>query len=243
MLEIQNLSCSYGKVEALKNINLSFEKGKFYAVVGKNGSGKSTLVRCIASLLKYRGEISLDGKDLLAYSVNERARKISFLPQSTNDVPFTVRELVSFSRQAFDEPKEKSFLFADDVIERMGLQKLADVRVDRLSGGQRRLSYFAMSLCQNAEILLLDEPTNSLDAEHEKLLLDNAKKCTADGKTVLCVLHNLSDAVKYADSILVVENGNQTFFSDKEKCLEQKIIEKSFGVRRFDCEDRVFFSV
>lgn len=243
MLEIQNLSCSYGKVEALKNINLSFEKGKFYAVIGKNGSGKSTLVRCIASLLKYRGKISLDGKDLLAYSVIERARKVSLLPQSTNDVPFTVRELVSFSRQAFGETAEKSLSCADAVIERLGLCDICEKRVDRLSGGQRRLSYFAMSLCQDAEILLLDEPTNSLDAEHEKLLLDNSKKCTADGKTVLCVLHNLNDAVKYADGILVVENGICTFFSDKEKCLEQKIIEKSFGVRRFDCEDRVFFSV
>lgn len=243
MLEIVNLSCRYGKASVLTDINLTFEKGKFYAVIGKNGSGKSTLVRAIASLLNYDGKILLDEKELGEYKPNERAKKISFLPQSVTNVPFTVRELVSFSRQAFGEPEEKSHVCADDVIKMIGLFSLSEKRVDRLSGGERRLAYFAMSLCQNADILVLDEPTASLDAEHETLLLSTARKCANEGKTVICVLHDLHNAVKYADSIVLIEDGTCTFFSETEECLREKIIEKSFGVRRFDCENRVFFSM
>ncbi len=243
MLEINRLTVHYGKKLALNDINLSLNKGAFFALVGKNGSGKSTLLRAIGSLLTYEGNISLDGYDVRKMTYCDRARKISYLPQSVERVPFSVKELVSFGRNPYVGQKEKAVLSANAAIKQAGIEYLQNKRVDEMSGGERQLCYFAMNLCQNASLMLLDEPTANLDLCHEAKILSAVKDETNSGKTAIVSMHNLSEAIKYADEIIILDDGVCKFFGSKSKCLEKEAIETIFGVRRFNDGNNVFFSV
>lgn len=242
MLEVTNLSSGYHKTEVLHDINLFFEKGKFYAVIGKNGSGKSTLVDCISSVIKYDGSISFDGENIKGMSVSERAKRISLLPQQVLSVPFTVRELCGFGRNPYGDITTSKDII-DKALETAGIFELADKKVNEISGGERQLCYFAMNLCQDSDIMILDEPVSNLDIEHEAKILSLAKEKCNGGKTVICVMHNLSQAVRFADGIVILDKGKCVFFGSKETCLEKEMIEKYFGVRRFDSDGEIFFSV
>ncbi len=243
MLEVKNLSAYYGRHKALDNINLRFEKGKFYAIIGRNSSGKSTLISCLASLMKYEGELYFSGKKLSDYPLCDRAKKISILPQQVLPVPFTVYELVCFGRNPYGDIKSVGKEKVNEAIKRAGIEKLCHKKVNELSGGERQLSYFAMNLCQDSDIMILDEPTSNLDIEHEVKILSLAKERCNAGKTVICVIHNLSQAVKYADEVAILDEGQCVFSGSKETCLEGMMIEKNFGVRRFETDGEFFFSV
>lgn len=243
MIEVRNLSAFYGKQEALSGINLTFEKGKFYAVVGRNSSGKSTLVHCLSSLIKYDGEILLDGKNLKDYSPYDRAQRVSILPQQVLSVPFTVSTLVGFGRNPYGDIRTSGADKVTKAVQLTGISKLCDKKVNQLSGGERQLCYFAMNLCQDSDVMILDEPTSNLDVEHEAKILSLAKDRCKKGKTVICVIHNLSQAIKYADDFVILDNGRNVFCGTKEDCLEKKMIEKHFGVRKFEDNGEIFFSV
>lgn len=242
MLEIKNLSAFYGKNKVLDGINLAFEKGFFHAVVGRNGSGKSTLAGCIAGINKHVGNITYDGVDVSTLSVSDRAKRISLLSQQVLPVPFTVRELVCFGRNPLGDIKNSREL-VDEALERAGIMHLSDKRVDEISGGERQLSYFAMNLCQDADIMIFDEPTANADIDFEAKILSCAKQLCVSGKTVICVMHNLSLAVRYADTVSVLENGKCVFSGDTDTCLDKRVIENCFGVRRFCADGNIFFSV
>lgn len=243
MLEVKNLSVSYADKTVLDGINLTFEKGKFYCIIGRNGAGKSTLAKSMAHLVKYNGRVLCDGIDISKMSLYDRAKKISVLFQSQNEVPFTAHELVCFGRTPYGDIKTKGEELAKSAMEAVGITHLHGKKVSSLSGGERQLSYFAMSLCQDADIMILDEPAASLDMEYSKRILDIAKERTHDAVTVICVLHNLSDAVRYADEIVILDKGKCVFSGSKETCLEKEMIEKNFGVRRFCTDGKIFFSI
>jgi len=243
MLEVFNLSFCYADKRVLDNINLTFQKGKFYCIIGRNSAGKSTLVNCLACLAGYDGSITLDGREISQMSHIDRAKRISLLSQSVTAVPFTAEELISFGRNPYADIKTNGTALAKKAMEKAGIEHLCGKKVSALSGGERQLSYFAMCLCQDADIMLLDEPTSNLDMEYAKRILDISREMTLGGKTVICVLHNLSDAVKYADEIVILDKGECIFSGSKETCLEKEMIEKNFGVRRFCTDGETFFSV
>ncbi len=243
MLEVRDLSFSYGDKRVLDNINLTFEKGKLYCIVGRNSAGKSTLVSCLACLVGYDGSITLDGKEISEMSHIARAKRISLLSQSVRAVPFTAGELVSFGRNPYGDIRTKGDALAKKSMEKVGIEHLYGKKVSNISGGERQLSYFAMSLCQNADIMLLDEPTANLDMEYAKRILDISKQKAQEGKTVICVLHNLSDAVRYADEIIVMDKGRVKFSGTKNDCLAGCAIEENFGVKKHTVDGEVFFSV
>lgn len=242
MIEIKKLNAFYSKHKALENINLLIENGKFHVVIGRNGSGKSTLIDCISGNRKYDGSVEYDGADIEKLSVTERAKKISLLSQQLQPVPFTVYELCSFGRNPHKDLKNSGEKVIS-ALEKADITHLSDKRVDELSGGERQLSYFAMNICQDSDTMLLDEPAANLDMEHEEKILSLAKDACQNGKTVICVMHNLSTAVKYADRIIVLDRGKCIFSGTKNKCLEENIIEKNFGVKRFDVQNEIFFSI
>ncbi len=243
MLEVRNLSFSYGAKRVLDNINLTFEKGKLYCIVGRNSAGKSTLINCLACLDRYDGSITLDGKEMSEMSHIGRAKRVSLLSQSVNKVPFTAEQLVSFGRNPHGDIKTNGDVLAKKAMERVGIEHLYGKKVSNISGGERQLSYFAMSLCQQADIMLLDEPTSNLDMEYAKCILDISKEKALEGKTVICVLHNLSDAVKYADEIIIMDKGRVKFSGTRNDCLGCYAIEENFGVKKYTVDGEVFFSV
>lgn len=121
----------------------------------------------------------------------------------------------------------------NNAIAAAGLEQLRHTSINRLSGGERQRAYLAMILAQNTRAVILDEPTTYMDMENEAEFLALTERLkTVRKKTVMVVMHNLSKAVELADNILVLDKGEAVFFGAARQCVEERIIEKVFGVQR-----------
>lgn len=251
MLTIQNLRVSYGRREVLNNVSFSLTPHKLTAVIGKNGCGKSTLVGCVNQMLPYTGEISWSGQNLSLMPSTERARLVAILPQMLHRPNVTVEELVAFGRSPYVDLGRRltstDCAAIDSAIAQIGIEELRHAFVDRLSGGERQKAYLAMILTQDTRVIVLDEPTTYMDmaytGEFFSLLgtLKNRHK-----KTLMVVMHDLTQAVRYADKIVVLDGGTVRFTDTTERALACGVIEKTFGVKRYmiveENKERIFFA-
>ena len=251
MLELTNLSAGYGGKPVLKNISFRLRPGRITALVGRNGSGKSTLLSCVNQRLPYTGRILLDGQDLAGLSPRERARRLSILPQSLPSPHITGREMTGFGRNPYLDFTGRltpgDLRAVEEALADAGAEDLAQRYVDTLSGGEKQRIALAMLLAQNTPVALLDEPASHMDPGHQAAFLEQLNRLKIRrGKTFLVILHDLNAAVRYADDLLVLEEGELRFAGSREQCLESDILEKVFGLRRFTLEDqgetRFFFA-
>ena len=239
MLKIENLSASYGKKGVIFDLSCELRRGAFTAIVGRNGSGKSSLLSCICGIKDYSGKILLDGREISSIPSRERAKMLSYLPQSLPITRFSVRETVAFGREPYIsfKPTENDIEIVEQSIEKCGISHLKDKKLTEISGGERQMAYLAMTLAQNADLLLLDEPTTYMDAPHARGFLDILREAASDGKAVAAVMHDLTQAVKYADDILLIDGGRVVFCGKKEDCLAIGAIERVMGVEGHRLED------
>ena len=235
MLELKNLSVGYDGRYVIRNVNLSFEPGMIYTIIGKNGSGKSTLLKSCSGLLTPKvGSVLLDGKELSKYHANQRAQKISYLSQSTNTPNITVERLLAHAR--FPHLSYPKKLRDEDI--RIIYRALGDMKAQcfihsslrELSGGERQRVYLAMQLVQDTPILLLDEPTTYMDIEYQLSLMELLQKLKAQGKTVIMVLHDLEQTLKYSDQIIAVDAGKDIYTGTPEEILADGTLKKIFHV-------------
>lgn len=247
MLEIKNLCVSRGGKPILSGIDLAPEPKAMTAVLGKNGCGKSTLVSCVNRELPFDGEILLNGKSIRKMSPKERARFVSFLPQKLPAPHISVEELVGMGRNPYLGIGKR--LTAGDrlrvrsAMEAVGIASLSDCFADEISGGERQKAYLAMTVVQDTGLMIFDEPTTYMDVTGAcafMKLLDGLKKNC--GKTVLAVMHDLGQAVRWADNVAVISEKKLFFYGSVEKCLEERVIETVFGVNRHEADGEVFFS-
>ena len=218
-LEIKNLSYRYADAKrdeyVLKDLNMSFDKGKIYAIKGKSGSGKTTLLSLISGLeKKYEGEILYQDKPLKKMDLDKyRNTDIGIVFQSYNLLPqFTAEENIILSMDINNlknvDKKEKVI----ELMKSVGLdEKLAKRRVLKLSGGEQQRIAIARSLSYNPNIILADEPTGNLDKDTEdeimKIFIDLAHK---ENKCVIIVTHskNVSDKVDKVYELKKVKEGD-----------------------------------
>ena len=236
-MEIKKLSAFYGKKEILSDLDLTLERGRFTALLGKNGCGKSTLLGCINGQVRYTGSILLDGRPLSALPPRERAKRVALLPQFLPASPLKAEELVALGRTPY-LPLGGRLCEADReavraAMEQCGVSALRERTVATLSGGERQRIYLAMLLAQDAEILLLDEPTAHMDMGYTGEFLSLLRKLTEEkGKTVLAVLHDLNDAVTYPHRRLLLHQG---------RLVDPERIEEIFGVRKICYNESEYF--
>lgn len=246
MLEVKNLSVRYGEKTVLDNVSFSLCPHRLTVLVGRNGAGKSTLFGCVNQQVAHTGTITEGEKNLALISPRERAKSIAILPQSLPSPHITGRELACLGRNpyldftgrltAVDQQAVEASLRDADAL------SLAERYVDTLSGGEKQRVLLAMILAQNTPIALLDEPTAHLDLGYEAAFLDLLQRLKKERKkTFLLILHDLNLAVQYADDLIVLDAGRVAFAGSREACLEQKVLEKIFGLRRYTVEDRIFF--
>ncbi|NLL00318.1 MAG: ABC transporter ATP-binding protein [Clostridiales bacterium] len=236
MIKLRNISAGYNKVEIIKNINVTFEEGSITSIIGKNGCGKTTLLRTASNLLKpFGGEIIIDSKDIRDYHNKGLAKKISFLPQLRTVPNITVYNLVMHGRYPYlgfsRTPQKKDKEIVEQAIERMKLKQHLSKNIQQLSGGQRQKVYIAMVLAQNTDIIFLDEPTTYLDVNHQLEILEIVKKLKEMGKTVIMVLHDLSNALTYSDKICLLNNGEVSIYDTPDAVFASKEIERIFNVK------------
>ncbi len=235
MIEVKNISKSYGNRLVLDNISLKLKPGSFNMLVGGNGAGKSTLINIIGSLIESdAGEIYLDNKLLENYDRNERAKKISILKQENHiNLNLTVKDLVGFGRFPYSKGrlnKEDEAIILDCMTKTETLA-YADRLISQLSGGQRQRAYLAMILAQDTDIILLDEPLASLDLRHSVEFVNILKTiCKKENKTVVMIVHDLNVASKAADTIIGLKDGKLLACGCVEDVIETSCLFDIFGV-------------
>ena len=225
VLEVRNLSKSYGEVRALSDVNLSVGRGELVALIGPSGAGKSTLLRCINRMIDATtGEVVFENVDVqrLARADLRRVRtKIGMIFQHYNLVyRLTVIENVLHGRLGYlrgvsgiiGRYSELDKARAVEIIRRLGLLEQIYKRCDALSGGQMQRVGIARALIQDPQIILCDEPIASLDPSTAKVIMDYLRTISSElGIAVLVSLHQVDVALKYADRILGVNGGRIVF--------------------------------
>jgi len=212
-------------------------RGEVTALVGPNGSGKSTLLRAFASELDpERGAAYLDGREVGDYDAGDLARRLGLLAQE-NEPPqgVTVEDLVFHGRYPhrgfLDRPDEADYAAVERAMERVGVTHLREATVSELSGGQKQLAWLAMALAQETDVLLLDEPTNHLDLRHQLQVLDVVRELNADDDvTVGVVLHDLEHAVRVADNLVAMRDGEPYDWGPPANVLTEALLADVFGV-------------
>lgn len=206
-LEVKNLSASYGRDPAVRNLSVSADAGDLMAVVGPNGAGKSTLIKAIVGAHPPdAGEIRV-----LSESGDAARRQITYVPQRGDidwDFPVTVRDVVSQGRwghtgllgRMSSEDRQK----VDESLERVGVTDLADRQIGELSGGQQQRVFLARALAQEGRVYLLDEPFVGVDAATEKAIADVLRTLVEEQRTILVVHHDLSTIREYFDQVLLM---------------------------------------
>lgn len=247
MLEFNNISVRLGNKQLLQDVSFSVRPHRLTALVGRNGSGKSTLLNCANQQLSYTGQILEGEKNLALLPPRERGKTVAILPQTMPTPHVTVREMVAFGRNPYLDFTGRLTVrdrqAVDAALADASAADFADRYADTLSGGELQRVRLAMILAQNTPIALLDEPTSHMDQSHEAAfleLLTQLKK--RKKKTFLVILHDLTLAAEYADDIVVLEEGKVVFSGPKEECLEREILEKTFSLKRYMAEDKIFFS-
>lgn len=239
LLECRSLHFAYPETEAeaLKGLDLSFERGSFTSLVGPNGAGKSTLLRILGGLLEPRsGQVLLEGRALAALSPRERARHLAYLPQSAHFAfPLTVRECVEMGRyphagwlgRLSREDRER----CDRAMELCDAARFAERPLDSLSGGERQRVLLASALAQSPRVLLLDEPTLSLDLPHQENFFRVVRDLHRnEGLTVVVATHELNLASRTSQRLLLLSRGNVEADGVPDRVLTPPRIRKVFGI-------------
>ncbi|SCH40302.1 MULTISPECIES: ABC transporter ATP-binding protein [unclassified Romboutsia] len=198
----------------IKNLNINIEKGKITTILGPNGSGKSTLLSLLCGINKVKnGEILIDNLSIKKMKYKDIAKKVATVHQQ-NSVPndITVENLISYGRLPHKKFFEKENKNDNDIVKWAinctGLEKYRNKPVMSLSGGERQRVFISMALAQKPEVLFLDEPTTYLDIYHQIEILELVKSINKDhGITVVMVLHDINQAIKYSHNIVVMRNG------------------------------------
>lgn len=243
IIDIASYSFGVSDKEILKNISLSVREGEYVSIVGPNGAGKTTLLKCISRILRGgRGEITVAGKKLEAYSQKELALKISYVPQADGrPAPFTVREFVLMGRypylSPFSPPSPSDTAAVREALEVTDTLDFSERFLGTLSGGERQKVYIAAALAQEAKVLLLDEPTTFLDPKHEsdiyRLLAGINRQ---RGVTVVSVTHDINSAVLTSRTVLALKDGVVAFCGPAQEFMNEGILwniyEKSFSLMK-----------
>ena len=215
ILKVENLDKSYGKgeakVDALKNINLSINKGEFVAIVGPSGSGKSTLLHLIGGVDKpTSGKVYINNVDI--YSLKEkdlsifRRRNVGLIYQFYNLIPvLSAKENILLPAELDNRKIDKEYL--DDLLRTLGLKERENHLPNELSGGQQQRTSIGRALINRPAVILADEPTGNLDSKNSKEVLELLKLSVKKyNQTLIMITHDLNIALQ-ADRVITIEDG------------------------------------
>jgi len=221
MIQVEKISKSFGKVQAVKEISLLAEDGKITALLGANGAGKTTSMRMIYALITPEtGLVTVDGINSTINPVAARAR-MGVLPDARGlYLRLTARENIAyFGRlQGMDESTIKSR--TNELVERLGMTKFIDRQTDGFSQGQRVKVAIARALVHDPQNILLDEPTNGLDVMSTRAIRTFLKEEKARGKCILFSSHVMQEVSAVCDEITVVDAGTVRAVGSEEHLLE-----------------------
>ena len=211
IIKIENIHKRFGKVHALRGVNLQVKKGEVVVIVGPSGSGKSTLLRCITRLEEYTsGKIIVDGIPLdTAQNINLVRQEIGMVFQSFNlFAHLTVLDNLMLAQKIIRKRSpEESRKIALDLLKKVGIPEKLNAYPAQISGGQQQRVAIARALAMNPRIMLFDEPTSALDPEMIKEVLDVMMELAKEGMTMVVVSHEMGFARAAAHRIIFMDEG------------------------------------
>lgn len=198
------------EAKVLNDVSFEFEKGKFYAIMGRSGAGKSTLLNIIGTIDNAtEGEVYINGNNINGLTEKEKAKlrmkNLGFVFQGFYLNPYlnALENVIVPMRINPEISKKERKKLAENLLEKFGVKELADSLPSQMSGGEQQRVCIARALANNPDIILADEPTGNLDEENEKIVFSNLKLLAEQGHTVIAVSHN--EGVKeYADEVIVL---------------------------------------
>ena len=242
LLEVRNLSFAYeNNKPVFEDVSFTVERGQVFCLIGPNGCGKTTLEHCILAHLKAQhGDILVDGASVVALSQRELAAQVAYVPQThTRVFPYRTIDVVAMGRtrhQKFLEPSAGNLDFARDIMEKLGIEHLADVEYTTLSGGELQMVLLARALVQESKILVLDEPTAHLDVRRaQDILLLLASLAKDAGKTIVLSSHDFNQPLMLEDEgadvrMALMENGCLSDVSTPLELLSSDCLNRTYGI-------------
>lgn len=238
MFEVKSVSIRYEQQTVIDDVSFTVGQGEIVSIIGPNGSGKSTLLKGISRLIPYHsGTVLLEGKDLKSMTSKQVARMMCLLSQKNqapSDMP--VVDLVSYGRYPHKKWYEKLNNEDMDIVhwalEKTSLTLFKDRRVSALSGGESQRAWIAMALAQRPKIMLLDEPTTYLDISHQHEVLELVSELNRDmGMTVVMVLHDLNQAARYSEKMVVVQSGKLAVTGQPDEVMTPQMIRDIYAMK------------
>ena len=196
-----------------RGVDLALAPGQIVCLLGPNGSGKTTLMRTLLGLLRpLEGHVTLEGRELAQWPLDERARRMAYVPQAVEThFDFTVMETVemgrSMHRGLFARPTRRDHEKTHGALDRLGIAALADRPIHRVSGGERQLAFICRALASEASIVVLDEPTANLDFGNQSRVLHEVASLRSAGMAVLFCTHDPGHALAIADRAVLLHRG------------------------------------
>ncbi len=218
VLEVSGLHKSFGKLEVLKGVDVSLEKGEVMAIIGSSGGGKTTLLRCINFLeiaekgtIKVNDKVIFDGenKKITDEEIRENRLHFGMVFQQFNLFPqYTVKENITLAPKLLKKfPEDEIEKKADELLEKVGLSAKAESYPWQLSGGQQQRVAIARALAMEPDILCFDEPTSALDPELTGEVLRVIKGLKSNDNTMVIVTHEMGFAKEVADKVVFIDSG------------------------------------
>ena len=233
MIEVQNLSFSYGHHPVLSHVGFTAQSGECVGILGNNGAGKSTLITCINRIrTPDSGSVLIDGKAVGNMSRRELARSVAYVAQKNERSQTTVFDCVLLGRKPYIRwaVGEEDLRLCTAMIHRVGLEALELRSLDELSGGELQKVMLARALVQRPKVLLLDEPTSNLDPRNQYEMMELVREVAREQHiTVLIVIHDLNLALRYCDRFFFLKDGSGYRYGGLE-VVDQHTIESVYGV-------------
>lgn len=237
ILEIDNLSFSYGNINILKNISFSLESPTICSILGPNGIGKTTFIKCLLGLNRItEGNIILDGK-----YINEIDRKdfftiVSYVKQGGKETSiYTTLDTILLGMASHInpllKPKEEDIFKVDELLKELNIYNLRDKYVSHLSGGEAQMVFMARALIKNPDILILDEPESNLDYRNQLLILDIIEKLKEKGKIIIFNTHYPAHALRYSNKSLILQGKDNYKFGDTKDIITKDNIEQTYKIK------------
>lgn len=235
-LSASHLAYGYRERMIGRDIALSLARGEVLALLGPNGSGKTTLLKTLLGLLPpHGGTLTLDGSPLAAFSPPQRARALGYVPQAhAGTFAFTVISVVLMGRSVhgglFAAPSSRDHAVAHAMLERLGIDRLAQRPYTEISGGERQLVLIARALAQEPAYVILDEPTASLDFGNQGRVMREIGRLAAEGLGVFFTTHDPNQALRHADRVMMIRDGQALASGRAHELLTPERLEQLYGV-------------
>jgi len=233
-ITIKDLTFNYNSHKILDDLNIVVGDAEVLSLVGPNGSGKTTLIKCIDRILKPKGSILLDGKEIEEMSRQEVARQIGYVPQSSSTpLATTVFDTVLMGRRPHISWRVSDYDLEKvaEVLESLHLEDLSLRDFSQLSGGQKQKVLIARALAQEPAVLLLDEPTSNLDILHQLEVMETISRLVKEKKiSAVMAIHDLNLASRFSDKLVMLKNGSVYAAGEPKSLLNEANIGNVYGI-------------